>query len=409
MALPTSRPSASGRPIEPGRAGDAATSARRSAASPSASGETGTVVRLPRPEQASSITHHLELVDQQLSEVLADLHHLWSTKLAPAGESADVLGEDDLPALLDTLVHSGGKRIRPVMAHLGWVSASGQARGIGHADVVRVSAALDLLHAFALVHDDVMDESTSRRGVATAHLHAAELHRRTGGQGRAERFGDNIAILLGDLAHAEADALVAGLPEELRRIWRLLVIELVYGQRRDLTGSAAGRRDLTHARQVARLKSGAYTVERPLQLGAAAARAPEVVSAALATYGQEVGEAFALRDDLLGVWGDPSRTGKPAGDDLISAKPTVILALAHERTTGAARAMLSKVGTPDLTVDDITQLQESLQECGVVAEVEDRINRHVAEALAALDSSALDPDGVRELTVMAHKIAWRDA
>ncbi len=292
-------------------------------------------------------------MDQQLSEVLADLHHLWSTKLAPAGESADVLGEDDLPALLDTLVHSGGKRIRPVMAHLGWVSASGQARGIGHADVVRVSAALDLLHAFALVHDDVMDESTSRRGVATAHLHAAELHRRTGGQGRAERFGDNIAILLGDLAHAEADALVAGLPEELRRIWRLLVIELVYGQRRDLTGSAAGRRDLTHARQVARLKSGAYTVERPLQLGAAAARAPEVVSAALATYGQEVGEAFALRDDLLGVWGDPSRTGKPAGDDLISAKPTVILALAHERTTGAARAMLSKVGTPDLTVDDI--------------------------------------------------------
>ena len=369
----------------------------------------GTVVHLPRPEQAPSVTHHLELVDQQLDEVLADLHHLWSTKLAPAGESADILGADDLPALLAALVHSGGKRIRPVMAHLGWLSASGQARGVGHADVVRVSAALDLLHAFALVHDDVMDESTSRRGVATAHLHAADLHRRTAGHGRPERFGDNIAILLGDLAHAEADALVAGLPEELRRIWRLLVIELVYGQRRDLTGSAAGRTDLAHAREVARLKSGAYTVERPLQLGAAAARAPEVVSAALATYGQEVGEAFALRDDLLGVWGDPTRTGKPAGDDLISAKPTVILALAQDRATGPARRTLARVGTAELTCDDIEQLQEALREWGVVGEVEERINRHVADALAALDSSALDPDGVRELTLMAHKIAWRDA
>src|SRR6478735_9174988 len=143
----------------------------------------GTLVHRPRPEQAPSVTHHLELVDQQLDEVLADLHHLWSTKLAPAGASADILGTDDLPTLLAALVHSGGKRIRPVMAHLGWLSASGQARGVGGADVVRVSAALDLLHAFALVHDDVMDESISRRGAATAHLHAAELHRRMGGQG----------------------------------------------------------------------------------------------------------------------------------------------------------------------------------------------------------------------------------
>ena len=117
----------------------------------------------------------------------------------------------------------------------------------------------------------------------------------------------------------------------MRRIWRLLVIELVYGQSRDLTGTAAGRRDLAHARQVARLKSGAYTVERPLELGAAAAGRREPVVRAITRYGREVGEAFALRDDLLGVWGDPDRTGKPAGDDLLSGKPTVILSLAEER------------------------------------------------------------------------------
>lgn len=368
----------------------------------------GTLVPLPQPRSDPGVTHHLELVDQLLTERLADLRHLW-TRLAPSEATADVLGAEDLPCLLHRVIASGGKRLRPAMAHLGWLAASGRTRDVGHADVVRVSAALELLHAFALVHDDVMDESDTRRGVPTAHIRAAELHTAAGGGGTAQRFGESIAILLGDLAHAEADALVFDLPADLRRIWRLLVIELVYGQRRDLTGSVAGRTDLEHARQVARLKSGAYTVERPLQLGAAAARAPEVVTAALSAYGREVGEAFALRDDLLGVWGDPERTGKPAGDDLISAKPTVILALAHERATGAARRALRKVGTAELTAADIGDLQDALVACGVVAEVEERIGRHVAAAIAALDCDALDPDGVRQLTVMAHTIAWREA
>jgi geranylgeranyl diphosphate synthase type I len=378
-----------------------------------------TLVPLPRPQPDPGTAGHLELVDRQLSEALTDLRHLWSTshpatslpptELTPAGESADILDSSDLPDLLDGLVRGGGKRIRPTMAYLGWLCAGGQAREIGHDDVVRISTALELLHVFALVHDDVMDESASRRGRPTTQVRAAALHRAAGGRGAPERFGDNIAILLGDLAHAEADALVADLPVELRRIWRQLVIELVYGQRRDLTGSAAGRTDLCHARQVARLKSGAYTVERPLQLGAAAARASEEVSEALAAYGREIGEAFALRDDLLGVWGDPARTGKPAGDDLISAKPTVILALAHERTYGVARQVLSRVGTPTLTTTDIAVLQEALVDCGVVDEVEERISRHVAAALAALDSADLNPEGTRQLTLMAHTIAWRDA
>jgi len=368
----------------------------------------GNVVPLSRPRLEPGVSDHLDLVDLQLSEVSADLQHLWS-QLAPPGAVADVLGADDLPCLLDELIRSGGKRIRPVMAYLGWLSASGQARGIGHADVVKVSAALELLHVFALVHDDVMDESTARRGAPTTHVVAASRHADAEARGKAARFGDNIAILLGDLAHAEADALVADLAADLRRIWRKLVIELVYGQRRDLTGSAAGRTDLQHAREVARLKSGAYTVERPLQLGAAAAHAPEVVQAALSTYGREVGEAFALRDDLLGVWGDPACTGKPAGDDLISGKPTVILALAHKLATDSVREVLSRVGKPTLTSDDITFLQEALVDRGVVAEVEERIGRHVTRAVAALDEAVLDLVGVQQLMVMAQTIAWRDS
>ena len=128
------------------------------------------------------MTSHLDLVDGLLTEVLADLRHLWATKLDGAAV-ADVLGDSDLPDLLDDLIRSGGKRIRPVMAYLGWLTASGRARGIGHAEVVRVGAALELLHLFALVHDDVMDESASRRGLPTVHTLAGQLHREAGSRG----------------------------------------------------------------------------------------------------------------------------------------------------------------------------------------------------------------------------------
>ena len=249
----------------------------------------------------------------------------------------DILLDRDLPEMLDELTRSGGKRIRPVhgVSGLGRAPAAGPADRT--ADVVRVGAALELLHLFALVHDDVMDESDSRRGRPTVHIRAAQLHRHSAGRGSARRFGESIAILLGDLAHAEADHLVADLPPAMRRIWRLLVVELVYGQRRDLTGSAAGRRDLANAREVARLKSGG--VHRASGRSSSGRPRPgrrRSWSAALTHYGREVGEAFALRDDLLGVWGDPRRTGKPAGDDLVSGKPTVILSLAEERLRGPA-------------------------------------------------------------------------
>jgi geranylgeranyl diphosphate synthase type I len=334
----------------------------------------------------------------------------------------DILQDRDLPELMRSLTSTGGKRIRPVMCFWGWVAAGGRdAAGMtagrsattprprnGHADVVQAGAALELLHIFALIHDDVMDESASRRGRPSVHTLATQLHLHSGARGRAQRFGESIAILVGDLAHAEADHLVTELPPEMRRIWRLLVIELVRGQSRDLTGTAAGRRDLAHARQVARMKSGAYTVERPLELGAAAAGAGPRVTEAIRRYGCEIGEAFALRDDLLGVWGDPGLTGKPAGDDLLSGKPTVILSLAHERLQGAARALLAQVGTPELSPADVGLLQDALAAGGVVDAVERRIAEHVHTAVAVLERADLDKDGVIGLTQMAHRIAWRD-
>ena len=372
------------------------------------------VVSLPNRRTGLLNESFLAAVDVRLCDVVDDLQRVWSEELLGDEPDApvDILTDRDLPELVRGLTGVGGKRIRPSMCFWGWVAAGGREAGRGFDDLLEVATALELLHIFALIHDDVMDESPSRRGRPSVHTLASQLHLISGAQGSAGRFGESIAVLVGDLAHAEADHLVAPLPEPLRRIWRVLVIELVRGQSRDLLGSAAGRRDLAHARQVAQMKSGAYTVWRPLQLGAAAAGADAATLRRLCDFGAEVGEAFALRDDLLGVWGDPARTGKPAGDDLLSGKPTVILALAHDRLQGPAREVLDRVGTPELSPADVVFLQDALQAGGVVDAVETRISAHVHAAVAALDAAGgpgrLDPQGVAGLTQMAHRIAWRD-
>ena len=378
-------------------------------------GDRSTVVNLPAPQVAAQTAAFLDEVDEQLVAAMRNLLHTWRVDLArPLGAASrpsppvDILLDHDLPEMLQALHRTGGKRIRPSMTFWGWVAAGGRSTGTGVEAVARAGAALELLHIFALIHDDVMDESDSRRGQPSVHTLAAQLHLHSGARGNARRFGESIAVLVGDLAHAEADHLVTELPRPMREIWRLLVIELVHGQSRDLTGSAAGRRDLDHARSVARMKSGCYTVQRPLQLGAAAAEADEAVTEVLDRYGEEVGEAFALRDDLLGVWGDPRRTGKPAGDDLLSGKPTVIMALAHDRLFGPARKVLRRVGTPELSPADVVFLQEALAEHGVVDAVESLIRNRVHTAVDALRSGPLDPAGVAGLTSMAHRIAWRD-
>ena len=354
----------------------------------------------------SGLVSHLGQVDELLDSVVAELQELWQHEFDDGGR-LDVLADQDLPSFIGQLLTSGGKRIRPAMCYLGWLSTATGTRDSGREHVVTVGAALELLHIFALIHDDVMDESASRRGHPSVHAQAARLHALSHGHGSPVRFGDSIAMLVGDLAHSEADQLAAALPPEMRRIWRILVVELVCGQRRDLTGSAAGRRDLGHARQVARMKSGSYTVERPLQLGAAAAAASPAALTQLLVYGREVGEAFALRDDLLGVWGDPAVTGKPAGDDLLSGKPTVILSLAQRRVTGVARTVLGRVGSAHLSDTDVGVLQVALRDCGVVDAVEDMIDDHLDHALSALGDDVLHPDGIAGLTQMAHQIAWR--
>lgn len=345
-------------------------------------------------------------VEALLSDEIEALAKEWETYAG--GLEPDVLAED-LPRWLGELLLGRGKRVRVTMAYWGYLAAGGMPGTDAYRSLVQAAAAVEVLHLFALLHDDVMDESTSRRGQPAAQVQAAEWHRQAAGLGDRELFGRNLAVLLGDLAHTLADRLADGLPPELREIWYVMSVELIAGQRADLTGAAAGRRDRGHAEHVAATTSGRYTVTRPLQLGAAAAGASATIVETLTAYGDHLGRAFALRDDYLGVWGDPEVTGKPAGDDLVEAKATVLLALAEERLTGRAADLLQRVGTAAFGPEDAAALTAAMRDAGVDTELDRLVSEAVAAGLAALDSLSLTSTGIAGLRAAGRSLAWRDA
>ncbi len=320
----------------------------------------------------------------------------------------DILPED-LPAWLEHLLVGQGKRLRVMMTFWGFAAAGGRADSPGYHHAVRAAAALETLHLFALIHDDVMDESSMRRGFPAAHVQAAQWHRQANARGDAPVFGRNLAILLGDLAHTTADRLAQDLPEAMRQQWYALSVELIAGQRADLTAAAAGRREQAHAQQVADIKSGHYTITRPLHLGACAAQANSAVMAALTQYATHVGRAFAWRDDYLGVWGDPVVTGKPAGEDLLEAKATVLLSVAQQQMRGWPAHLLARVGTAGFGPLDAAALAQNMHEAGVDSQLEAMIAAEVEAAVDALNPRVLPASAVAGLGQAAQAIAWRDA
>jgi geranylgeranyl diphosphate synthase type I len=308
---------------------------------------------------------------------------------------------------LSEFVLSGGKRLRPTFAWWGWRGAGGSPFDPQAHAVLRAVSSLELIQAGALVHDDLIDDSTTRRGTPTVHVEFTARHRAAGWLGTPERFGAATAILLGDLALAWADDMLRSAdlwPDELARahaVWQAMRTEVLAGQYLDIVTQACGDEKPETALLIDRYKTAAYTVERPLHLGAAIAGADPALIRAYRRFGADIGIAFQLRDDLLGMFGDPSITGKPAGDDLREGKRTVLLAYGlraaeEKRRTGAAEVLRSAIGNPRLTEDTITDVRELLIEVGAVAEVERRISALTDSALRNLGATDLDePAGTR--------------
>jgi geranylgeranyl diphosphate synthase type I len=306
---------------------------------------------------------------------------------------------------LSSLVVAGGKRLRPAFCHWAFVGAGGDPEA---QIAVDAGAALELLHSFALVHDDIMDGSDRRRGRPAVHRAFIDQHEDAGWRGQARRFGEGAAILVGDFAFVYSDLLMADVPPEARRVFDELRIELCVGQYLDLSATATGGRDATQARTIEWYKSGKYTVERPLHLGAALAGRLDELRAPLSAFGLPLGEAFQMRDDLLGVFGSEAVTGKPVGDDLREGKLTPLLAAASARARGADLALLERVGTGELSAAELAAICDLLSATGAVAEIEAAIERLVDESLRALDQVPIADPAKRALAELGRFVAWRD-
>ncbi|MFA1542093.1 polyprenyl synthetase family protein [Actinomadura monticuli] len=313
---------------------------------------------------------------------------------------------DDLGPLLAALdaLLGGGKRLRPAFCYWGWRAAGGE----NDPGIVAAAASLELLQASALVHDDVMDSSDTRRGQPSAHRRFEALHRAQAWPGDAEAFGGGAAILLGDLCLAWSGEMfeTCGLDAERRlrgrAVYDLMRTEVMCGQYLDMLEGTRGLATVATALRVVEYKSAKYTIERPLHLGAALAGARPDVTAALTGYGLPLGIAFQLRDDVLGVFGDPAATGKPAGDDLREGKRTVLIALTLERATAAqAAAVQRRLGDPALDRPGVDELRTIIEETGGLAACEAMIERYLREAEEALGSAPVTAEAREALGELA--------
>ncbi|MGW2598839.1 polyprenyl synthetase family protein [Streptomyces klenkii] len=308
-------------------------------------------------------------------------------------------------------LRGGGKRIRPALCVVGWWAAGG--RGLPEA-VVQTAASLEMFHAFALIHDDVMDDSGTRRGRPTVHRLLAGRHQDGRVPAAADRLGTTTAILVGDAALAWSDELVhtAGLdPARLTAVLPMIHTmrtQTMYGQYLDVTAAGRPTTDLSLALTIARYKSARYTVLWPLLIGATLADTPRPVAEALRAYAEPAGEAFQLRDDLLGVFGLPARTGKSHLDDLREGKHTALIALALERAEPGLRHTLSTLlGRPDLDEDRAGRIRQIILATGAREAVEDLIRTRRHQALEAVDQGAFPPEAAAALRHLAQALTAR--
>lgn len=342
--------------------------------------------------------HIANRVDSRLRSLLEEETHRWSefdTDLAQPFHE------------LSRLVLLGGKHLRSAFCFWGFVGAGGDP--IDNR-VIDAGAAIELMHAFALFHDDVMDGSATRRGAPTTHTMFAQQHETQHLVGESRRFGEGVAILIGDLAFVYADQLLADAPPQVWKIWNELRIELNIGQYLDLLGTAQSERQRAKTERICRYKSGKYTIERPLHLGAVLAN-PEQSSevlAALSAYGLPLGDAFQMRDDVLGVFGETAVTGKPVGDDLREGKPTPLMAIATARANEQQLHVLQLVGTARLNDSQIADVQQVMIETGALAELEAQIHTLTDKALAAAQVAPITQDARDSLVELANFVSWRE-
>ncbi|PSK97749.1 geranylgeranyl diphosphate synthase type I [Murinocardiopsis flavida] len=355
--------------------------------------------------------------DPGLAESVARCLNDFFTARRGAADPTDPRFDGEVVARLERFTLLGGKRIRPTFAWWGWRAGGGPGSGPGAAAALRAVSALELIQSCALIQDDVMDGSPTRRGQPALHREYAEAHRSGSLRGSPRRYGESVAVLAGDLALAWADDMLDDALDgtdrraRVRAPWRAMRTEMIAGQFLDLHAQAQADVSEPTALRVARLKTAAYSVERPLEFGAALAGAGSGAVAALRSYGSDVGTAYQLRDDLLGVYGDPAATGKPIGDDIREGKPTLLLAIGLRRARergdpAAADTLRGAVGDPGLTDADVRAVGALLDDLAARSAVEAHMRALLDSGLAHLAGAPFAATARDALTALAgHAVA----
>ena len=318
-----------------------------------------------------------ERIEERLRELFAE-ERLRCGRFAPTSQK--------VIDALRTAALSGGKRLRPGLAFLAFVGAGGAP---SDPRVVDAGAAIELLHAGCLLHDDIMDESPVRRNLPTVHVGFETIHRTAGYRGDSCRFGESVATLVGDLAFFYAMGLIANAGFDAQRVFFRIAVDVCIGQYLDVLGTVSPDESDQDPALIAQYKTARYTVEGPLHLGAALAGRLDELAGVLSGYGEPLGHAYQLRDDLLGAFGDPEVTGKPVGDDLRQGKCTLLLTIARQRRCelpASSADLLDKVGCGDLNDVELRRVQELLIELGARDHV-----RRMCETLAARAVAAIEP------------------
>ena len=339
---------------------------------------------------------------------LADFFERESQYLREIGSELDPVADALGHFLLDS-----GKRLRPLFATIGFLGAGGELSP----EIIKATSSLELVHVCALIHDDVMDASDTRRNAPAIHKQFEALHDSEHLHGSSSQFGVASAILLGDLALVWAAKALheSGAPSQniLRALpfYDEMRVELMAGQYLDMYEQALASESVERSLKVARFKSGKYSIERPLHFGASLA--PEFsaqVIESYSNYGLPLGEAFQLRDDVIGVFGDPEKTGKPAGDDLREGKRTVLVATTLSKVNVIQRTeFLQLFGRKDLDLSQIETLRSIIVETGALAELETIIEEMTFKAQNALATGGITPSAVALLEEMAIAATQRTA
>lgn len=364
----------------------------------------------------------LTSIQQETSLYLSALEEEMESFFSRQQSLIQQISPETLP-LLDSIraLSQGGKRLRALLAYWGYRGAGGQG---SNPSIIKAGVAIELFQTAALIHDDIIDASDTRRGAPSVHRRFEADHRRLGYKTSPESYGISSAILAGDLCLSWSEMVFASIPQstvgsQARYIFDLMRTEVMAGQYLDILGEVVAQQEpqeaLERAQNVIRYKSAKYSCEQPLALGGALAlNLPEgqenSLLAGYRAFALPLGEGFQLRDDQLGVFGQPEVTGKPAGDDLREGKRTVLTALtALAASQQQAQQLEEALGQPDLSLGQIQEIQKLMRDLGALDALEDMIEAKSQQALTALEALEIDPIVVQALKDIAHRALHRAA